>query len=457
MRRVKKKVSITKYIITYLIALILLLSLLMTFFVNILADRMIYYDIQSTLVREMLNNSRNVTFEDGIIKPDEEFRYEDDGIFFQILGENGEIILGENPVGQGFSGVDISQKLRMIRTEKGEYYVIDRVNRRLTEDTGYVVCSRCIVNKGNIDSKYLFVKYTSYGSIPVLLLLVLVAGLVMSGKISEPLRQMSKTAESIGKEGELSKRIEYDGRITELGVLASTNNRMLERVEDMFETQNRFSSDVAHELRTPIAVLLAQCEYAKEYVNTKEEFDDAIDVLYRQAQKANKVISQLLNLNRLGNGRVTLELEDADLDEVICSICDEIEFKEKEKIYFDLEFAGVKAKFDIGLIYILLQNLIQNAVKYSTFPARVRICTEYRENDVIVEVTDFGCGIQEKDLTHIFDPFYRVEKSRNSEGFGLGLSLADRIAKIHGGRIKVNSVWGKGSTFTLILPQKDKS
>lgn len=457
MRGVKKKVSITRYVVSYLITLILVLSFLMVFFVSVLADRMIFYDIQSTLVEEMVRNSRNVIYEDGIIKPNEEFKYEDDFMFFQIIEEDGTVVLGENPDGWKSEIEKVSQKLRIIKVGEAEYYVVDRVNRRLTEDVGHVVCSRCVVNKKNIDSKYLFVKYTSYASIPVFLVLILIAGLVMSGKISEPLKQMSRTAESIGEEGELSKRMEYDGRITELGVLAATNNRMLERVESMFENQKRFSSDVAHELRTPIAVLLAQCEYAKEYASTKKEFDEAIDVLYRQAQKANKVISQLLNLNRLGNGRITLELEDADLDEVICSICDEIEFKEKEKVYFNLHFSGVKARFDIGLIYILLQNLIQNAVKYSSFPAKVRIRTEYQENDVIVEITDFGCGIQEKDLPHIFDPFYRVEKSRNSEGFGLGLPLADRIAKIHGGRIKVNSVWGKGSTFTLILPQKDKS
>lgn len=456
MRRIKKKVSITKYIITYLIALILVLSLLMILFVNILADRMIYYDIQSTLVKKIIHNNRNVNYEDGVIKPDEEFRYEDDGMFFQILGEDGAVILGESPDGQEFADAEISQKLRMIRTDKGEYYLIDRVNRRLTEDAGYVVCSRCIVNKEDIDSKYLFVKYISFGSIPVLLLLVLAAGLVMSKKISEPLKQMSGTAESIGKEGELSKRMEYDGRITELGVLASTNNRMLERVEDMFETQKRFSSDVAHELRTPISVMLAQCEYAREYVNTKEEFDDAIDVLYRQTQKASKIISQLLNLNRLGDGRVALEIENADLDEMIRSICDEIEFKEKDNVKFELRLAGVRTELDIGLIFILLQNLIQNAVKYSTLPAKVKICTEYREKEAVACVTDYGCGIKAEDLPHIFHPFYRVEKSRNSEGFGLGLSLADRIAKIHGGRIEVKSIWGKGSTFTLILPKKDK-
>ena len=189
-------------------------------------------------------------------------------------------------------------------------------------------------------------------------------------------------------------------------------------------------------------------------MNTKEEFDDAIDVIYRQTKKTNVVITQLLNLNRLESDRIVLDLEDADLDEMIRSVCDEIEFKEKDNVRFELLLSGVKANLDIGLILILLQNLIQNAVKYSSFPATVRIVTEYREGCVVVEVQDFGCGIKEEDLPHIFDPFYRVEKSRNSEGFGLGLSLADRIAKVHGGELKVSSVWGEGSIFTLVIAGK---
>lgn len=451
MRRVKK-VSVTRYIITYLTGIILVMSFFMILFVNILADRMIYYDIQSTLIREMARNGKNVHYEDGIIKPDEEFKYEDDGMYFQILGEWGEVLLGESPRERQFTRESISQKLKILETDGKEYYIIDRVNRKLTQEAGEILYNRCIINKKNIDSKYQFVKYISYASILLVLASVLAAGLVISSKIAEPLKQMSKTAESIGKEGELSKRMKYDGKITELGILASTNNRMLERVEEMFENQKRFSSDVAHELRTPIAVLLAQCEYAKEDVSTKEEFDKAIDVLYRQAKRANGVISQLLNLNRLDDGRVTLDIEDADLDEMICSICDEIEFKEKGNVQFALKLSGAKVGVDIGLMYILLQNIIQNAVKYSAVPAKVRIETQCQNKEAVVKVTDYGCGITEEELPHIFDPFYRVEKSRNTEGFGLGLSLADRIAKLHSGKISVESVWGEGSTFILTLP-----
>lgn len=139
---------------------------------------------------------------------------------------------------------------------------------------------------------------------------------------------------------------------------------------------------------------------------------------------------------------------------MVRSVCDEIEFREKDNVRFELSLSGVKARIDIGLILIVIQNLIQNAVKYSALPATVKITTEYREGAAILEVRDFGIGIKEEDLPHIFAPFYRVEKSRNSEGFGLGLSLAYRIARIHGGELHVTSEWGKGSTFTLVINSK---
>ncbi len=453
MRRVRK-LSISKYITIYLVLLMLGLSFVMIFVVNILADRAIHSDIQGTMIGKLAKNNKNICYEDDIVKPDEDFKYVDDGMYFQILEEDGHIILGENPEKGEFEEEEISQRLKIIATQGEEYYVISRVNRQLTKEMGQIIYNRCIVNKQDFSSKYQVLKYISYISIPVFLVIVLIAVLAMSNKIAEPLIQMSKTAESIGKDGELSKRMEYDGKITELGVLAATNNRMLERVEDMFESQKQFSSDVAHELRTPIAVLLAQCEYAKEYVSTKGEFDEAIEVIYRQAKKTNAIISQLLNLNRLKSDRMVLELEEIDLDEIIRSICDEVEFREKNNVHFELELSDVKVTADVGLIYILLQNLIQNAVKYSPRPATVRIATRYEEGQVVARVTDFGCGIKEEDLQHIFEPFYRVEKSRNSEGFGLGLSLAKRIAQIHQGKLSVSSVWGEGSTFTIVLPRK---
>lgn len=452
MRRIKQ-VSITRYITVYLIALVAVISVFMAVFVSFLADRMIHYDIQSTMGGKIVENMRHVQYVGGKLTAEEDFESEDDGMYFQVLGEDGRMILGKNPKGVDTKEMVGKQKLYIVHQNGREYYAITRVNRRLTKEADSIIYGRALVEKENIDSKYQVVKYISYGSCIAFVLIVAFCSHFLSKRISDPLMQMSKTAETIGEEGELSRRMEYDGKIKELAVLADTNNQMLESVENMFDRQKRFSSDVAHELRTPLTVLLAQCEYAREHADTKEEFDDSIDVIYRQAVKTNQIVAQLLKLNRLENGQIIPELEEADLDEILCSICEDEEWKNEGKVKFRQHFGGVAAKVDVGLCLILFQNIVQNAVKYSSLPATVEILTYTTEENVCVSVKDYGCGIKEEDIAKLFDPFYRADKSRNSEGFGLGLSIADRIVTMHRGRIEVESKWGEGSTFTVILPK----
>ena len=302
MRRIKQ-VSITKYITIYLIVFVVSISFFMAIFVSVLADRMIHYDIQSTMIKKVVGNGKHVNYVDGELKPDSEYKFEDDGMYFQILDEEGKILLGKSPKGFDVPGEIGKQKLHILQENGKDYYIIDRVNRRLTKATEKIIYSRGIVEKENIDSKYQIIKYISYGSIPVFILIVLLGSFVLSKNISDPLTQMSKTAEMIGKEGELSKRMEYGGKIKEFSILADTNNHMLERVENMFDTQKRFSSDVAHELRTPLAVLLAQCEYAKEHTETKEEFDASIDVIYRQAVKSKATGKRAVETGACGRGK----------------------------------------------------------------------------------------------------------------------------------------------------------
>lgn len=414
---------------------------------------MIHYDIQSTMGGKIVENMKHVQYVGGKLTAEEDFESEDEGMYFQVLGEDGRLILGKNPKGVDTKEMVGKQKLYIVHQNGREYYAIARVSRRLTREADSIIYGRALVEKENIDSKYQVVKYISYGSCIAFVLIVAFCSHLLSKRISDPLMQMSKTAETIGEEGELSRRMEYDGKIKELAVLADTNNQMLESVENMFDRQKRFSSDVAHELRTPLTVLLAQCEYAREHADTKEEFDDSIDVIYRQAVKTNQIVAQLLKLNRLENGQIIPELEEADLDEILCSICEDEEWKNEGKVKFRQHFGGVTAKADVGLCLILFQNIVQNAVKYSSLPATVEIHTYTTEENVCVSVKDYGCGIKEEDIAKLFDPFYRADKSRNSEGFGLGLSIADRIVTMHRGRIEVKSKWGEGSTFTVILPK----
>ena len=179
------------------------------------------------------------------------------------------------------------KKLQQASVGKETYYIRDI---RKYIDNGPQIYVRGVVRRSDTYSRYQMMEYLAAVSILIVSGVAILGGVLLSKRISGSLKDMCRTAEGIGQNMNMSKRMEYDGRFYELDVLAHANNRMLDRLEETFRQQEQFTSDVAHELRTPIAVLLAQCEYAKEYVSTKEEFDDAIDVIYRQTKKTNVVI-----------------------------------------------------------------------------------------------------------------------------------------------------------------------
>ncbi len=451
--RKMKKISIKNYIMQYTMALIFVMSVILLVLVKIMADTSIKYDVQRSLTREMIQNTQHVSSLDGNLYTDEEFWYEKDGMTYQLVSEDGSVLLGNLP-----NDMDVGESvrlggIRLVQIGPERYYLCDRKCRqKIQENMFEPVYARCLINQKDIDSKYQLIEKSSYVTIAVFLVLMLIFGLTISKRISQPLMDMSATADAIGREETLTQRMEYGGRIRELQTMADTNNRMLDRLEQMFESQKQFSSDVAHELRTPVAVLLAQCEYARDNAETKEDFAEALNVICRQTKKTNDIITQLLNLNRMESGRVELDLEKVELGEMIRSICEEETENTSKDVHFECDLEDVEIKIDVSLIYVLLRNLIQNAVKYSPEPVQIQIRLWKECRQARISVTDHGDGISPEDLKHIFKAFFRVEQARSTDGFGLGLPLAERIAKIHGGWIEAESTPGEGSTFTVVLP-----
>lgn len=453
MRRVKE-VSIRRYVLKFTLVLLLAVLLAMMIFVKMMAESAIKYDIQSDLSQAIVENTRMIHFnENDELSVEESFWFQKNGMVYVIIDDQGEVLFGENPEEMTENVFPEVGKVRTISTQISSYYVYDRISKKITEHMGTNVFVRCMIRVEDVKSTYRVIEKLSYLLIPIFLLSVLLFGFVISQKISKPLIEIAQNANAIGDEKTLSSRMKYTGNISELRTLVDMSNQMLERLEIMFEGQKQFSSDVAHELRTPVAVLLAQCEYCKENAQSKEELEEALEVLYRQARKTNDIISQLLNLNRMENGKIELDLEEVNLGEIVESICEEEQENSEKSIQYMLDISDVTARIDVSLIYIVIQNLIRNAIKYSETKADIRIVVGQREDWQFVSVEDHGIGISKEDLPYIFKPFYRIEKSRNSEGYGLGLSLADRIARMHGGCIEVESELGKGSVFILKLPK----
>ena len=238
----------------------------------------------------------------------------------------------------------------------------------------------------------------------------------------------------------------------EIEILAQANNRMLDRLEEMFEKQKQFSSDVTHELRTPVAVIMAQCQYARKHINNKEEFDEAISLIERQVKKTNDIISQILQLSRLDQDRIRIDFEYVDVKDIVEEVCDNEKFHDEKNIDLRLSLENAEARVDVGLIMAAIRNVINNALKYSYENSVVDVVLKKRDGAVELMVRDYGRGMSEEEKKHIFDRFYRADKARNSEGFGLGLSITARIMEIHSGTITVESEEKKGSTFYLNIP-----
>lgn len=447
-----KSVSIRKYITTSMLVLVFTMMVIMLIVINIFANMAIKYDIRKTMARELRKNGQYVEYMDGKLIPTEHFQTQDEGMYFLMITEREGVCLGSYPEGFELDEIKPRLGLSLIEQNHTSYYVLDRVNARLTKTSGQTVFERCVIRKSDTDSEYRTIKHMADFSIPIFLIVALLAGYFIAEKISAPIRQMCEVAEKVGKDEDLSQRMEYAGEFYEIAVLTETNNRMLDRLEQMYESQKRFNSNVAHELRTPLTVLSVQCEYAKEQCEKPEEMKQSLEVIGRQIKKCSGIVAQLLQLNKLEQHQVKLDIEYASLDEIIESVCEDEKLKSDRNIEFGLKLGGSEGNVDVILITSVIQNLISNAIKYSKDPVLIEITTEKRADGNYITVRDHGCGMAAEELEKIFAPFYRIERSRNSEGYGLGLSLVEKIIQLHKGTITVESEPGAGSCFTVYLP-----
>lgn len=443
--------SIGSHILRLLIGALAAMSVVMLVFEHILANAAVEYDIKQNLEREIYKSIKGIRADDAghIIVDNKEFLQEDGEKHILILDSYGKVLIGQYPQGCP-QDVEITVKKLHKEFNDGEIFYMRDVRKHISGS--FSVYVRAIVRKSDTYSRYRTLEYAACFSILIVFCISILGGLILSKHISISLKGMCQSAEGIGQNMNMSKRMEYDGKFYELSVLAQANNRMLDRLEETFRQQEQFTSDVAHELRTPIAVMAAQCQYAHGKTVSKEDYQEAFEVIERQSAKVSAIISRLLELSRLDYDRRQLQKEDVDFPEIVQSVCEDLQQKSGDTLQFRLNLEEAHATGDISLVMIAIQNLLTNAVKYSGSDQIIEVETGYRDSMVFMSVKDYGRGIREEDMAHIFKRFYKADKSRNSEGFGLGLPLAMKIAQKHGGTIQVESKEGKGSTFTLLLP-----
>jgi signal transduction histidine kinase len=286
---------------------------------------------------------------------------------------------------------------------------------------------------------------------------VLLSGIVVwftLGQTLKPLGAITETVEQINRADDLSRRIPYQGpENDEIGNLVGSFNQTLERLEALFTSQQRLLADVSHELRTPLTVIKGNVDLMRRMKSLDEESLTSID---QEAGRLTRLVGGLLLLAQAESGKLALNLRRVELDLLLTEVFQEMTILAGNKVHIrlnEIDQAYVNADRDrLKQVFI---NLVANAVQYTPQGGEIFLSLEKVGEHARIICRDTGPGIPAEDLPHIFERFYRAEKSRTrreSTGFGLGLSIANWIVERHGGRIEVNSQEGKGTTFAIWLP-----
>ena len=268
-----------------------------------------------------------------------------------------------------------------------------------------------------------------------------------------PIDIITKTANIIEK-GDLSQRIITPKVNDEVGRLTKTFNKMIERIENSFKKEKRFTSDASHELKTPISIISATAEDALSKGNKTSDYRKAFKSIIDESKNVSFLISQLLFLARNDEGKESLKLENIDLTVVAESIVNQLKnIAEKKNIKISINFEqDFKLKADQTLITILFLNIIKNSIKYSKNGGLINISLFKKDNGVKIYFEDNGIGISKEDLPYVFDRFYQVNKARTGKGSGIGLAIVKEITELHNGKISISSKLGKGTRIEVLLP-----
>ena len=299
-----------------------------------------------------------------------------------------------------------------------------------------------------------------------ILFFVIIAGscaaYLLAGHYTKPVQQLSARMKEIGPDT-LSDSIEIEGGGEEVQELVKSFNQMTDQLDEAFAMQRRFSASAAHELRTPIAVLRTKLDVFKKKKREQHEYDELVDTMGTYIDRLSSIITDLLEfaeISELG------ETEDVSLDSVVKTVVDDLESVAQNNMVnvqvnvqpkVQSEAQTFIAKGNTNLLYRALYNLVENAIRYNYEEGSVNITLETKGQEGVIIIADTGVGIAPEQRELVFEPFYRVNKSRSREfgGAGIGLSLVKTILKRHGASITVSENTPQGSVFTIRIPLVD--
>lgn len=393
---------------------------------------------------------QEIEYEDGALEIDEDLDVYKDGVYISVYDDAGHFLYGRIPYEFPTDTEISSEEMIKVANNAGTWYVFDHV--QIYSDYGNVHV-RGIVSAAGTQSAFSALHRLTAILLPVLVLISALGGYWLACRAFRPVKQITQTAENISQSGDLALRIQLPPGKDEIHALADTFDGMFDRLQDAFEKEKQFTSDAAHELRTPTSVILSQCEYALENATTVEEAKDALTTVQQQAEKMARLISQLLTLARGDSGTQKLQKElinFSELTEIVCQQQQEYAASKQititSEIQPDILFCG-----DETMLMRLWMNLMENGIHYGKEKGHLTVSLFKAENRIVGRVADDGIGIAPEHLDKIWQRFYQVDAVRdpNRNSTGLGLPMVKWIVEAHGGTISVESTLGVGSIFTF--------
>ncbi len=401
-------------------------------------------NIRDALIDTVSSRAALIAEAQGVIPDD--FDYNVGGVYLSVYLSDGTLKNGSLP---GEVELPIRKGLvSSVRVDGGEYYVYDFAVPLEGREAIYL--------RGMVAASY-DTWYIAASSVTVFAAALAAAGIILNilsvRRAVRPIDRMRNEVNEITLSGDVTKRLSAITEDSELALLADDYNRLLDSLTATLNNHERFTSDVAHELRTPLTVILSESEYALRDTEDTAEKDASLAVILRQSKRLKAITDSLLEFTRFVN-KINIPLQPADISSLTEEFTADYPFPAGISCRTEIE-AGIVVSADATLYERILQNLIENAVKYGKEGGHVRVALEKREGQAILTVADDGIGMSEEAVKHAFDRFYRAEAARSDKGLGLGLCFVKEIVRLFGGHVEIASVLGEGTCVTVILHISD--
>ncbi len=373
------------------------------------------------------------------------------GSYLQVRNEKGAVLFSSNPDFPWQTHVPLNAKAQRVNWNRHSYLML------VSEETinGQPWQFAATASLEEVDTTLNRLGLLLVFLLPPVILVASLGGSWLSRRALKPVDELTAAAKSISLEN-LSERLSVPRTGDELERLAETWNSMLSRLEQTMKRLSRFAADASHELRTPVSVIRTTAELASRRARSADSYREALDGIARESERMTKLLDDLLLLSRVDSDSVELPKTTFDLAPVVGDLCSQLKPLAGGK-FLDLEFlcssTSVPVLGNEAAIRRLVLVLLDNAIKYSKAYGHVTVALREENGCVHLEVIDSGPGIEQDELPHIFERFYRGPQAKNGAnvGSGLGLSLAAGIAEKHNAKIEVTRSSAEGSIFTVLF------